>query len=108
MLPSLQLEQHANSWVVSGRLLEIEPIRYTPSGLPVCEFKLFHESEQIEEKIPRRVKFELKATSMGVLATQIARCSLGTLLECQGFMLQRSYKSKLLSFHVSQFKFKSS
>lgn len=99
-------ENSTNRFVVLGKLLEVEPTRYTPAGLPVCEFKIAHESEQVEEKIPRLVKFELKAITMGLLAKQITNYSVGSLLECHGFIAQRSYKSKSVCFHVNQIKFK--
>ena len=37
-----------NQFVLSGKLIELDALRYTPAGIPVVNFRLSHESEQIE------------------------------------------------------------
>ena len=52
-----------NKLELSARVLECEPLRHTPAGLPALEMVLAHESEVIEAGHPRRVELTISAVA---------------------------------------------
>ncbi|HEX4879038.1 MAG TPA: primosomal replication protein N [Limnobacter sp.] len=97
---SLQAGQVSNQFILIATLTAKSVLRYTPAGVPVCEFELAHESEQLEASKTRAVKCTVSALAMGVAAKQVEQISLGQLGEWSGFLALRSHKSKSLRFHV--------
>lgn len=89
-----------NQFTVTARLISKSVLRYTPAGLPVCEFELEHDSVQLEATKPRQVRCELQALAMGAAAHQVDGLDVGRVLDWQGFIALRSHKSKSLRFHV--------
>ncbi|MBP7881708.1 MAG: primosomal replication protein N, partial [Candidatus Methylopumilus sp.] len=57
-----------NQLVISGEVVQIETLRYTPAGIPLLSFVLRHLSEQVEAGMQRRVECEINAMLMGELA----------------------------------------
>jgi len=57
---------------------EISALRYSPSGLPVVECRLIHESEIEEAGIVRKVSLNLKSKAVGILAEKLIRQPLHT------------------------------
>jgi primosomal replication protein N len=59
-----------NQLALSATALEVQPLRYTPAGLPAIEMLLGHESEVIEAGKQRRIELTLGAslTIQGFLA----------------------------------------
>ncbi|HEX4916980.1 MAG TPA: primosomal replication protein N [Limnobacter sp.] len=96
----LQAGQVNNQFILIATLTAKSVLRYTPAGIPVCEFELEHESEQLEASKPRLVKCTVSAMAMGVAAKQVDQIALGQTVEWSGFMALRSHKSKSLRFHV--------
>ena len=74
-----------NRLELSARVLECEPLRHTPAGLPALELLLAHESEVIEAGLPRRVELTLQAVALGDLALMLKGIALGTELQVVGF-----------------------
>ncbi|BET25814.1 restart primosome assembly protein PriB [Limnobacter thiooxidans] len=89
-----------NQLTLTGTLIAKSVLRYTPAGLPICEFELEHESEQLEASKPRLVKCTVQALALGVAASQVNGLELGSLKNWSGFVALRSHKSKSLRFHV--------
>ncbi|MBU6225919.1 MAG: primosomal replication protein N [Burkholderiales bacterium] len=81
---------------------EISPLRYTPSGLPVVEFRLIHESETEEAGIVRKVRLNLKSIAVGILAEKLIRQPLHTSLLFSGF-LASGKNSKSVIFHIHSY-----
>ena len=75
-----------NRLELSARVLECEPLRHTPAGLPALELLLAHESEVIEAGLPRRVELTLQAVALGDLALMLKGIALGTELQVVGFL----------------------
>ena len=86
--------------MISGVVLSIEPIRYTPAGIPLLSFVLQHASEQIEAGLKRKVECEINAVAIGDIATQ--HIQQGSLIKVKGFLAKRSAKSNHLVLHVEQ------
>jgi primosomal replication protein N len=86
--------------VLSGVVIGLEPIRYTPAGLPLLSFVLQHASEKIEVGLKRKVECEVNAVVVGELAN--SNIQLGSSLKAKGFLAKRSAKSTQLVLHIEQ------
>ena len=84
--------------MLSGVVVHIEPIRYTPAGIPLLSFVLQHASEQIEASLKRKVECEVNAVALGDIAKQ--NIQLGANIEAMGFLAKRSAKSTQLVLHI--------
>jgi primosomal replication protein N len=84
--------------VLSGVVVHIEPIRYTPAGIPLLSFMLQHASEQIEAGLKRKVECEVNAVALGDIAK--LNIQLGANIEAKGFLAKRSAKSTQLVLHI--------
>jgi len=90
--------------VISGVVLSIEPIRYTPAGMALLSFVLQHASEQIEAGLKRKVECEVSAVVLGNLAGELTKLNIqaGSLIKAKGFLAKRSAKSHQLVMHINQ------
>lgn len=86
--------------MINGVVLAIEPLRYTPAGLPLLSFVLQHASEQIEAGLKRKVECEVNAVAIGNIAKQ--HIQQGSVIKVKGFLAKRSAKSSQLVLHVKQ------
>lgn len=88
--------------MLSGVVVHIEPIRYTPAGIPLLSFVLQHASEQIEAGLKRKVECEVNAVALGNIACDIAKqnIQLGANIKAKGFLAKRSAKSTQLVLHI--------
>ncbi|MGQ5523435.1 primosomal replication protein N [Chitinimonas sp. PSY-7] len=94
-----------NQVVVTGRLLDVEPLRYTPAGIPALEFRLNHYSSQQEVGIARQVECEIVCICLGEQAKTLA--VLGTEVEIvvKGFLAARNQRYKhSLVLHINDWK----
>ncbi|NJM32451.1 MAG: primosomal replication protein N [Limnobacter sp.] len=89
-----------NQLQLEGVLTEKSILRYTPSGLPVLEFQLEHQSTQLEASQERAVHCTLKCLAIGPMATRLEQCSLGASLLLEGFLNRKSQRSNSIRFHV--------
>ena len=88
---------------MSGVVLAIEPLRYTPAGLPLLSFVLQHASEKIEAGLKRKVECDMNAVAIGDIAKQQSSAfQVGSLIKVKGFLAKRSAKSNQLVLHVEQ------
>jgi primosomal replication protein N len=90
---------------LSGRLLELGALRYTPAGVAALEFKLGHESEQDEAGARRTIRAEVSAIAFETQAKLLAGSRLGVGLRIQGFLGAKSKRSKRLVLHVTNIEF---
>ncbi|ANN77213.1 primosomal replication protein N [Bordetella flabilis] len=89
-----------NETALSAQVLEREPIRHTPAGIPVLEMLLGHVSEVVEAGHPRRVELTIQAVVVGDLALMLADLQLGTSLQVQGFLAPVRQGAVKLKLHV--------
>ena len=87
---------------LTARLLEISAVRYSPSGLPVVEVLLEHESQIEEAGIQRNVALLLKSKAMGIMAEKLALQTMQTTLLFTGF-LANGRNSKSIVFHIHSY-----
>ena len=64
-----------NAVALSGELKEIEPLRHTPAGIPLLNFRLAHKSQQMEAGYKRQVDCELNGIAIGEVAVAMSRGS---------------------------------
>ncbi len=84
--------------MLSGVVTAIEPLRYTPAGLPLLSFVLQHASEVMEAGLKRKVECEVHAVMIGELANTAIQ--LGSKVKAAGFLAKRSAKSTQLVMHI--------
>jgi primosomal replication protein N len=90
---------------LSGRLLELGALRYTPAGIPAVEFKFRHESELDEAGKTRKVQAEIGGIAFETQARLLAGAKLNSAMRLQGFLSAKSRNSKKLVLHVTNIEF---
>ena len=83
-------------------IVEISPMRYSPSGLPVVEFRLEHESQMEEAGVSRNVKLLLKSKAVGILAEKLVLQEINTFFLFFGFLASTA-NSKSVIFHIHSY-----
>ena len=95
----------ANRFALSGVLSGLQPLRYTPAGIAVVEFRLKHESEQHEAGSPRKVEVEVDAVAFEAQAQLLSGSPLGRPLKAEGFLSAKSRRSAKPVLHVTNIEF---
>lgn len=88
-----------NKLELQAEVVQIEPLRYTPAGIPLLSVVLHHVSEQIEAGMKRKVECEVNAVVLGDLA--LKGLKLGSNILVAGFLARRSLKSTQLVMHIN-------
>ncbi|MDD5403788.1 MAG: primosomal replication protein N [Sulfuricella sp.] len=91
-----------NRVVLSGQIAALDPLRYTPAGIPALNLTLGHRSRQMEAGMQREVECEIAVLAMGEIAQQAASCKVGDSLKVQGFLARKSRNSTHLVLHASK------
>jgi primosomal replication protein N len=90
-----------NQLVLSARIAEAGPLRYTPAGLPALDFRLEHESQVTEAGQPRQAKVAIKAVAFGSIAETLGTQAIGSSFRFTGFLATpRNGKHPVL--HIQQ------
>jgi primosomal replication protein N len=91
-----------NRVVLSAQLVERGAVRYTPAGLPACDFSLKHESQVTEAGQARKVSMEMRAVAIGEIAQRLVGLEIGAAGTFAGFLTnQRNGRGTVL--HVTEF-----
>ncbi|MBA3695179.1 MAG: primosomal replication protein N [Methylotenera sp.] len=88
-----------NKLELQAEVVHIEPLRYTPAGIPLLSVVLHHVSEEVEAGMKRKVEFEVNAVVLGDLA--LKGLELGSHILATGFLARRSLKSTQLVMHIN-------
>ena len=91
----------ANAVTIAGTLKEIEPLRHTPAGLPLLQFKLAHRSMQVEAGFKRQVECEMSCVALGEIAAALSRERAGTGVSVTGFLNRKNRFSAQLVLHAT-------
>lgn len=94
-----------NQLKLSGVLTERNSTRFTPAGVPVCEGRLLHQSEQLESGKPRQVTCEVSVVALGEQSRWLEAVPLGSTVCLSGFLSARRLQSKSLVLHIQQIDF---
>lgn len=91
-----------NAVALSGALVAIEPLRHTPAGIPLLNFRLAHKSQQIEAGYKRQVECEMNGVAIGDTAVEISRLQTGQAISVSGFLNRKNRMSAQLILHVTK------
>lgn len=91
-----------NAVALSGELVAIEPLRHTPAGIPLLNFKIAHKSQQIEAGYKRQVECEMNAVAIGDTAAEISKLQAGRGISVSGFLNRKNRMSAQLILHVTK------
>ena len=94
-----------NCTVLTGKLLELAALRYTPAGVAALNFRIAHASQQIEAGSPRTVECEIAALALGQTALLLAGAKPGDGVRLTGFLAAKSLKSRTPVLHVNEIEF---
>ena len=75
-----------NHVALTAGIAQVQPLRYSPAGLPVLDLHLVHASQQQESGLVRKVSATVRAVAMGELAQRLARQAPGSVWTFQGFL----------------------
>ena len=92
----------ANHLVLTACIAEVNPLRYTPVGLPALDLRLEHESIIQEAGQERQVKAVVKAVAFGAMAERLVKQAIGSSWRFHGF-LATPRNGKSLVFHIEEF-----
>ncbi len=87
---------------LSGELAAIEPLRYTPAGIALLNFRLTHRSRQTEAGLKRQVECEMGGVAMAEVAVEMARLKPGQAVKVSGFLNRKNRMSAQLVLHVTE------
>jgi primosomal replication protein N len=90
-----------NQVVISGVLIALEGLRYTPAGVARVAFTLRHSSEQMEANAVRQVQCEVNALAFAEVADKAVRFAVGQNVKVRGFLAQQSIRSRQLVLHIN-------
>ena len=93
-----------NDVTLSGVVTELEPLRYTPAGVPQLSFRLVHQSKQMEAQHERSVSLDLPVMVLGELAREMAALVPASTVVVRGFLARRSLKSLSVVLHATAYK----
>ncbi len=85
-----------NRLIISGEIARIEPLRYSPAGVPIAEAAILHRSSQLIAQQPRQVECELTVQASGPLAAELAGLAAGLQVKLEGVLNRRSVNSRQL------------
>lgn len=91
---------------LSGKLVELQGLRFTPAGIPIVRFRIEHSSQQSEADGSRQVTCVLNAVAVATEARLIAASQLGSELVVKGFLDRESLKGNRLELHASHIEFR--
>ena len=90
-----------NQVVISGELIALESLRYTPGGVARVALILAHTSQQPEANGIRQVQCEVNALAFAEVAEKVTQLAVGQTVKVRGFLAQRSMRSRQLVLHIN-------
>lgn len=91
-----------NEFELGGELTAIEPLRYTPAGIPLLGFRLLHRSQQVEAGLKRQVECEVNGVAMAEVAVALSHLKPGQAARVKGFLNRKNRMSTQLVFHATE------
>jgi primosomal replication protein N len=92
----------ANEVALSGEIAGIEPLRYTPAGIALLNFRLQHRSLQTEGGLKRQVECEVSGVAMAEVAVAMSRLKPGQAAIVKGFLNRKNRMSAQLILHATE------
>ena len=95
----------ANELTLTGRIAERDTLRHTPAGIALVDFRIAHESEQIEAGAARQVQAEIACLAVEEQARLLVAAPLGTTVTVTGFLAAKGRSGRSLVLHVKRIEF---
>jgi primosomal replication protein N len=90
-----------NQVVISGELIALESLRYTPAGVARVELTISHTSQQFEANGLRQVQCEVNALAFAEVADKAAGFAVGQNVILRGFLARQSIRSRQPVLHIN-------
>ncbi|HZZ12271.1 MAG TPA: primosomal replication protein N [Paraburkholderia sp.] len=91
-----------NRLQLTASVVEREPVRYTPAGVPIASCTLHHRAEVVEAGIARQIELTLPAVAAGVVSGKLESIAMGVETLFTGFMAKKSRNARTLVFHITE------
>jgi primosomal replication protein N len=91
-----------NRLQLSASVVEREPVRYTPAGVPIASCTLQHRTEVVEAGIARQVELTMPAVAAGEASGKLESCELGVEALFTGFLAKKNRNARTLVFHITE------
>ena len=91
-----------NRLQLTARVIEREPLRYTPAGVPIASCTLQHHAEVVEAGIARQVELTMPAVAAGAASGQLESCEMGVEALFTGLLAKKSRNARTLVFHITE------
>jgi primosomal replication protein N len=91
-----------NRLQLTGSVVEREPVRYTPAGVPIASCTLLHRAEVVEAGIARQIELTMPAVAAGETSGRLERCAMGVETLFTGFLAKKSRNARTLVFHITE------
>lgn len=85
-----------NRLVLSGALIQVDPLRYSPAGVPIAEAVIHYRGSLDIAGHTRQVECELTVQASGELAARLAQLPQGSQVHLEGALNRRSVNSRQL------------
>jgi primosomal replication protein N len=96
----------ANELTLTGSITERDALRHTPAGIALVDFRIVHESEQIEAGASREVTAEVACLAVEEQARLVVAAPLGSSVEVSGFLAAKGRTGRQLVLHVKRIEFR--
>ena len=90
-----------NRLQLTASVVEREPVRYTPAGVPIAGCTLHHRTEVVEAGITRLVELTMDAMAAGEVCGKLAGCEMGVETLFTGFLAKKHRNARTLVFHIT-------
>jgi len=90
-----------NQVVISGELIALESLRYTPAGVARVALTISHVSQQFEANGLRQVQCEVNALAFAEVADKAAGFATGQNVILRGFLARQSVRSRQPVLHIN-------
>ena len=87
---------------LTGTVVQLSVLRYTPAGVAVMNIELDHHSQVLQASSERAIMFTIDATALGEVALKVAELDLGKQYTFDGFWAPAHHRTKRMGFHILQ------
>ncbi|MEA3120791.1 MAG: primosomal replication protein [Paraburkholderia sp.] len=91
-----------NKLQLTASVVEREPLRYTPAGVPIASCTLRHCAEVVEAGIVRQVELTMPALAAGAASGRLESCEMGVEMLFTGFLAKKNRNARTLVFHITE------
>jgi primosomal replication protein N len=92
----------ANSVVLDGHVVTVDPVRFSPAGVPSVRLTVRHGSRQVESGHPRDVQVCLRVVALGETAAAASLLREGDAVSVKGFLARASHRSEWPVLHATE------